>query len=127
MGKTMPLSIVFNMTSRWLSSTMTAPSVPTNSIQVAGDMAAHERAHRPADRPIADRFSDVGELGIEPLRVADGELELAFARRSDELVGFGKRKRKRFFEEYVLARGEAVVRHRVVRCLRSGRNVQRLD
>ena len=34
MGKTMPLSIVFNTTSRWLSSTMTAPSVPTNSIQV---------------------------------------------------------------------------------------------
>ena len=33
-GSTMPFFIVFSTTSRWLSSTMTAPSVPINSIQV---------------------------------------------------------------------------------------------
>src|SRR5215471_8041683 len=33
-GKTIPFAIVFSTTSRWLSSTITAPSVPTNSIQV---------------------------------------------------------------------------------------------
>jgi len=33
-GSCMPFSIVFNTTSRWLSSTSSAPSVPTISIQV---------------------------------------------------------------------------------------------
>ena len=95
--------------------------------QIARDVPAHQRAHRPTDRPVTDRFSDVGELGIEPLRIADGEFELALARRGDELIGFGKGQRKRFFEEYVLAGGETLARHRIVRRFRSGRDDQRFN
>ena len=49
--------------------------------QAARDVAAHQRAHRLADRAVADALAHVGELRVEALRVADGELELlVFAR-----------------------------------------------
>src|SRR5205807_2562849 len=81
----------------------------------------------PANGAIANRFSDVGELGVEPLRVADGELELSLARQGDELVGFGELERNRFFEKNMLASGQAIPRHRVVRGLRCCRNIYRFD
>ena len=90
-------------------------------------MPAYERAHGPADDSIANRFSNVGKLGIEPLRVADSELELAFARQGDELVGFGERQRNRLLQKYVLAGKEALPRHRIMRRLRRSRDVDRFD
>ena len=90
-------------------------------------MTAHQRAHRAADGSIANRFPHVGELGVEPLRVADGEFQLALARQGDELVCFGEFQRNWLLEKYVLACGEAIPRHRVVCVLRRGRNIDRFD
>ena len=90
-------------------------------------MTAHERAHRAADGPIANRFPDVGELGVEPLRVADGELQLALARQSDEFVGFGEFQGNRLLEKDMLAGDEAIARHREVRGFRRGGDIHRVD
>src|SRR5258706_551342 len=107
-GSCIPLPIVLRTTSRWLSSTITAPSVPTLSIHV-----------------VANRLPHVGALGIEALRVADGELEAAFAGELDQFVGFRELERDRLLEEHVLAGGEAVARHREVRRLGRGGDVDR--
>src|SRR5205823_12327237 len=71
--------------------------------QITGNVPAHQRTHRSSDRAVADRLAHIRELGIEPLRIADRELELAFSGERDELIGLAKIERDRLLEENVLA------------------------
>jgi len=43
--------------------------------RASGQMAAHQRRHRPPQRAVSETLLHVGELRIEPLRVTDRELE----------------------------------------------------
>src|SRR5262249_49763296 len=95
--------------------------------QPAGDVAADQRADRLADGAVLDRALDVGELRIEPLGVADGEEEALRSREGDELVGFGEGERDRFFQEDVLAREQALLRHRMVGGLGRGADQDRVE
>ena len=95
--------------------------------ETARDVAAHERADRPADRALGDRLLDECMLGIEALRVADRELETAAVRNCDQLVGLMQFNRDRLFEEHVLSGKQAVACHRIVRALRRSRDIDRLD
>ncbi len=93
--------------------------------QAAGEVAADERAHRPADRAVADALAHVGVFRVEALRVADGELEVSLLRQVDQFVGLRELDGDRLFEEQVLARGEHVARDRVMRAFRRRRYVDR--
>ena len=95
--------------------------------EIARDVAAHERAHGPADDAVADLLAHIGELRVEALRIADRELDLLVASERDQLVGFRELERDRFLEEDVLAGGEPVARHGEVRRFRSGGDEDRVD
>ena len=90
-------------------------------------MPAHQRADRLAERAVGRAFFDVGELGVEALRVADREFERVLARDGDQLVGFVQFDRDGFFEEYVLAGSERVARHRKVQHFGRRRDHHRVD
>src|SRR5207302_997064 len=57
----------------------------------------------------------------------DGELEVFALGQLDQLIGLGKLERDRLLEEHVLAGGEEVARHRIVRALWRCGNVDRLE
>jgi hypothetical protein len=83
----------------------------------AGEMSAHQRRHRPSQRAVRKAFLHVRELGIEPLRVADRELELGRPGERHQLVGLLQLEPHRLLEEHVLARKQAVARERIVSLL----------
>ena len=66
-------------------------------------------------------------LGVEPLRVADGELERRPLGQRDQLVGLVERERDRLLQQHVLAGLEGGLGDRVVGRLRRGRDHHRLD
>jgi hypothetical protein len=57
--------------------------------EIPRDVAADQRAARLADGAVFNGALHESELGVEALRIADGEGQFLRARQGDEFVGFG--------------------------------------
>src|SRR5262245_31589177 len=90
-------------------------------------MPADHDAHWFAERGVGDFLLGVGDLGVEALRVADREFEVATPGQADQLVGFVEGQGNGLFQKNVLAGAQAVARNRIMRALRRGGDVDRLD
>ena len=82
--------------------------------QAARNVPAHQSADRLADGPVTDAFFDVSVFRVEPLRIADGEFELAGAGDGNKFVRFFEFERDWFFKKHVLAGSEKIPGHRKV-------------
>src|ERR1700730_5025409 len=67
--------------------------------EVAGDVSAHQRTYRLADRSVVDRPFNVSEFRVKTLRISDLKKKSFCPRQIYYLVGFGKLKRHRLFQE----------------------------
>ena len=95
--------------------------------EIAGDMPADQGADGFADGAVFDGAFDVGELGIETLRIPDGEQQALGASQGNQLVGLGQFQRNRLFQKDVLSRLEAFLGDGIVRGFRRRRNHDRAD
>ncbi len=93
----------------------------------AGDMTAHQHGDNLAERAVGDFLLGESDLRIEPLRIADGELQVVALGRHDQLVGFPQLERDRLFQQHVLSGAQAVARDREVVRFRRGRDVDDRD
>jgi hypothetical protein len=84
--------------------------------------ADHDR-HGLAQRAIGDRLAGVSDFGVEALRIADGEFEIAALRRGDEFVGLEQFHGDRLFQEHVLAGAQTVAGDRKVGVFRRGADI----
>ena len=89
----------------------------------AVQMPAHHHRDDLAQRAVGDLLLGVGELRVEPLRIADGEFEPAAFGERDQLVRLPQLERDRFLQQHVLAGFEAVARDRVMVLLRRGADI----
>ena len=90
-------------------------------------MPAHHDRDELAQRAVGDLLLGVGDLGIEALRIADGEFEVAALGERDQFVGLPQLHGDRFFKEHVLAGLEAVARNRKMGVLRRGADIDDAD
>ena len=95
--------------------------------EAARQMPAHHHRHRFAQRAVADLLLGVSEAGIETLRIADGEFEIAAPRDLDQLIGLEQFERDRLFQQHMLAGFQAIPRDRIVIGFRRGRDVDHRD
>jgi len=65
----------------------------------------HHRDRR-AERAVVQFLLGVGEFRIEPLRIADGELDVVALRDRDQFIGFVEFECDRFFQQDVISRFE---------------------
>ena len=93
----------------------------------AAEMPAHHHRDHLAERAVGDLLLGVGELGVEALRIADGELEPAALGERDQLVRLPQLHRDRLFQQHVLAGLEAVARDREMGLLRRGADIDHGD
>ena len=66
-------------------------------------MPAHHHGHDLAERAVNDLFLGVGDLGVEALRIADGEFQIVALGERDQLVGLIEFERDRLFQHHILA------------------------
>ena len=85
-------------------------------------MTADQHRDDLSERAVDDLLLGVGDLGVETLRIADGEFQVVLLREMDELVGFPEFERDRLLQHHVLAALQAVSRDRIVVRLRRGRD-----
>ena len=78
-------------------------------------------------RPVGDLLPRVGDLGIEALRIADGELHPGALGERNELIGLEQLHRDRLFQQHVLAGAQAVPGYREMGVLRRGADVDDAD
>ena len=90
-------------------------------------MPAHQHRHDLAERAVLDLLLGVGDLGVEALRIADGEFQVVALGERDQLVGLPQLQRDRLLQHHVLAGLQAVARDRVVVRLRRGRDEHHRD
>ena len=88
----------------------------------ARQMPADQHRHDLAERAVDDLLLGVGDLGVEALRIADGEFQVVALGEHDQLVGLPQFQRDRLFQHHVLAGLQAVARDRIVVGLRRGRD-----
>ena len=90
-------------------------------------MPADQHRHHLAERAVDDLLLGVGDLGVEALRIADGEFQVVALGEHDQLVGFPQLERDRLLQHHVLAGAQAVARDRVVVRFRRGRDEHHRD
>ena len=90
-------------------------------------MPADQHGHDLAERAVDDLLLGVGDLGVESLRIADGEFQVVAPGEHDQLVGLPQLQRDRLLQHHVLAGLEAVARDRIVVDLRRGRDEHHRD
>src|SRR5581483_4024050 len=95
--------------------------------EVARDVAADQGGDGLADAAIVDGALDVGEFGVEALRIADGEEQVSGAGKRDQIVGFFQLERDGLFEEHVLPGQDAFPGDGIMRGFRSGGNEDGID
>ena len=95
--------------------------------ETARQVPAHHYRHRLAQRAVGDLLLGVGDSGVEALRVADREFEIAAPGNLDQFVGLEQFECDRLFEEHMLAGLEAITRDRIMVGFGCGRNIDDLD